>query len=257
MLRRISKNTVAAQVINQLTDLIRGGKLNPGDRLPPEREMAEQLGVSRPPIRESLRALEYAGVLETRYGDGVYVRSVSSLNGGQPELVDILNRYTLEEMVEMRKVVEAATAGFAAERATSEDLDRLADIHRGARVGLDDMEAFVESDFAFHSAIAEATGNSLFCKTVQAVRTLMGEFNRELLNNRDARETVWNQHGEILDALTRRMGKSAEAAMERHLANVVAMSVFGFKPRPLEEPRGRVEEKKRGRPAKKRNAIRK
>ncbi len=221
MLKKVSKNTVAAQVITQLTDLIRGGSLRPGDRLPSEREMSEQLGVSRPPIREALRAIEYAGIIETRYGDGIYVKSDIFPTGTDPLFSSLLNQYTLEEMIEMRKIIELASVKLAIERATDDDVEAIREAQRRGGASLGDMDRFIEYDFAFHSSIAETSRNSLLFKSVKTMRTLMSEFNHELLVRRSYRENVNDQHALICDALERRDTAAAVAAMDSHLMNVV------------------------------------
>ncbi len=226
MLKKVSKNTVAAQVINQLTELIRDGSLRPGDRLPSEREMAEQLGVSRPPLRESLRALEYAGIIETKYGDGIYVKSNVFPSDIDPTFSNLLNHYTLEEMVEMRKVVERAAVRFAMERGTSEDLDVLREINVKTHKSVGNKEKFIECDFAFHSYIAEMARNSLLFKTVKTMRKLMSEFNRELLDSRTFRVNVDKQHHLIFDAMEKKNVEAALTAMDKHLDNVVNLAML-------------------------------
>lgn len=221
MLKRISKNTVAAQVINQLTDLIRNGHLKPGDKLPSERIMAEELGVSRPPLRESLRALEYAGVIETRYGDGIYVKSTDFPSAINPLISRLLNQYSLEEMIEMRKIIETAVVRLAVERASEEDVETLREIQKKTGECLDDIAQFSECDFAFHSAIAESTRNSLLYNTVQTMRKMMHEFNEELLGDEKLRQNVWQHHGAILESIEKRNAAQAVKAMNRHLDNVL------------------------------------
>lgn len=226
MLKKISKNTVATQVINQLIHLIRSGAVKEGDRLPSEREMAEQLGVSRPPIRESLRVLEYAGVIETRYGDGIYVKNADFPPDGSLLFSRILHQYTLEDLIEMRKVLEAASVRFAVGRANDEDLDNLQGIQTEMLDSLDNMEKFIECDFAFHSAIAESTRNSMLYQTIQTMRKMMGEFNRDLLQRRSYRQLVCRHHQAILDGILHRNVEAALQAMDAHLNNVVSMSVI-------------------------------
>ena len=226
MLKRVSKNTVAAQVISQLTDLVKDGSINPGDRLPSERDMAEELGVSRPPLREALRALEYAGIIETRYGDGIYVKSSVFPTESTPLFSSLLNQYSLEEMIEMRKIVEIAAVKLAIQRATTEDLEMLQSIFNRAKLHVDQMEPFIECDLAFHSSIAEIARNSLLSNSVQTMRKVMSEFNHELLDRRDYRLMVLKQHDEIRDAIFRRDSEQAVAAMDVHLDNVVNMALL-------------------------------
>lgn len=224
-LKKISKNTVAAQVINQLTDLIKNGDVKIGESLPSEREMSEQFGVSRPPLREALRALEYAGIIETRYGDGVYVKSCVFPSESAPLFSTLLNQYTLEEMIEMRKIVEIAAVRMASERATAEDLEMLRNVHSKAQRNIQSIDKFVDCDLAFHCLIAEMARNSMLLDTVQAMRKLMGEFNHELLNNQGYRMTVFEQHTVICDAIFRRDIAAAVEAMHAHLGNVVDMAL--------------------------------
>lgn len=225
MLKKVTKNSVAAQVIDQLTELIKSGSLQPGDRLPSERRMAEELGVSRPPLRESLRALEYAGIIQTRYGDGVYVKSTEFPLEANPLFSRLLNQYSLEEMIEMRKVIETAAVGLAAERATDEDLDALQAIHENSIAYINNMEKFIECDFAFHSAIAEIARNSMLFQSIETMREMMGEFNRELLGSRTYRTDVTGHHAVICGALSARDAGAAVEAMEVHLGNVVNMAL--------------------------------
>lgn len=226
MLKKVTKNSVAAQVIDQLTDLIKNGSLQPGDRLPSERKMAEQLGVSRPPLRESLRALEYAGIIQTRYGDGVYVKSNDFPLEANPLFSRLLNQYTLEEMIEMRKVIETAVIGLAARRATDEDIETLQGIHDKSVKYINNMSKFIECDFAFHSAIAEIARNSMLFKSIETMRDMMGEFNRELLGSRTYRTDVTGHHAVICGALARRDAVAAVEAMDVHLGNVVNMALW-------------------------------
>lgn len=225
MLKKVSKNTVAAQVINQLTALIRDGKIKPGEKLPSEREMAAQLGVSRPPLREAIRVLEYTDILETRYGQGIYVKNTEIPMESDSVFSRLISQYTIEELIEMRQVVELATVRLATERATAEDLEHLKAIQKRTEKSVGDMEAFIACDFEFHSAIAEATGNAMMLKTVQMVRWLMEQFNRELLLKEDFQIGVCKQHAEVLENLSKRDPGSAVAAMEKHLDNVVNLAL--------------------------------
>lgn len=225
MLKKVSKNTVAAQVINQLTDLVKGGSVKLGERLPSEREMAEQLGVSRPPLREALRALEYAGIIETRYGDGIYVKSNVFPSEATPLFSTLLNQYTLEELIEMRRIVETAAVRMAIQRATTEDLDMLQSIHNKAQRCIEVIDKFIDCDLAFHCSIAEVARNSILLDTVQTMRKLMSEFNHELLGNRNYRLSVLEQHSNICDAIFRRDVDMAVAAMDAHLGNVINMAL--------------------------------
>ena len=219
--KRISKNTVVSQVIAQINQLIRDRVLSPGDRLPSERQMSEQLGISRPSLRESLRVLEYAGVLETRYGDGIYVANDSSIIDNSPYFSRLVNQYTLEDMVEMRKILETAAIRFAVERASDEDLVVMRHLLDESKDGIDERERFVKLDKSFHLAIADASRNNLLLNSFRNMGAMMDGFNLELQVTKAARMTICAQHERIYAAIAERDSDRAVEAMAGHLDNVV------------------------------------
>ncbi|MFL1381401.1 FadR/GntR family transcriptional regulator [Nocardiopsis protaetiae] len=148
------------QVISQLRAQIDSGEWGIGDRIPTESELSEQLEVGRNTVREAVRALAHAGLLEIRQGAGTFVRASSELGGA---LRRRLERSRLRENLEVRRALEVEAARLAALRHTEEDM---ADIDRA--MGLRestwrerDMSAFVEADFAFHRSVVNATHNTL------------------------------------------------------------------------------------------------
>jgi GntR family transcriptional repressor for pyruvate dehydrogenase complex len=218
---KVIKKTVADQVIDQIKALLLGGDLRPGSRLPPERQLAEMLGVSRPSLREALRALEYAGVLETRVGEGVFVSDGSGMLPSNIQMSHLLRQYALEEMIEVRKVLETAGIRRAVARASEEDIAAVEKAHEDSRALLANREGFAASDYAFHQAIVDASGNSIFAAMLQTMRRMMSEFNMELLATVKGRKAVIRHHGAILDALSRRDAAQAAELLEKHLDNVV------------------------------------
>ncbi len=221
MFGKVVKKTVADQVIDQIKSLLAGGDLRPGNRLPPERQLAEMLGVSRPSLREALRALEYAGVLETRVGEGVFVTDGNNILANNLQVSHLVKQYALEEMIEVRKVIEAATVRLAIERGAEEDFEALRKVHDDSKKMVHHKEHFVLADYAFHQALAEAGGNSIFVAMLQTMRHMMSEFNIEILSTIKGRKTVLQHHDAILDALNARNGKEAQHLLEMHLDNVV------------------------------------
>lgn len=221
MFGKVVKNTVTNQVIEQVKGLLTNGVLRPGDKLPPERQMAEQLGVSRPSLREALRALEYAGVLEPQSGGGVCVANENAVLENNLQTAHLIRQFALEEMIEARKIIEAAAVRFAIERGTEEALEGVRAEHEASRVVLGDREAFVLSDYAFHRAIAEAGGNGILTALLSSMRGMMSHFNIELLSTRKGREEVVHHHGAILKAIENRDLNVATVVMNDHLDNVV------------------------------------
>src|SRR6185369_12535913 len=124
------RGTSFAEVVAQLREMIHNGELRPGDRLPPERDLAKLLGVSRPTLRAGIRSLAAVGVLESRQGAGTFVVKADEspvLDSSSLSLMASLHRFTSEEMFEARRALEMAIAGLAAERATGDQLASLAE----------------------------------------------------------------------------------------------------------------------------------
>ncbi len=158
----IKTQTVRIQVVEQIARMIKEGRLKPGDQLPSERVIAEQMGISRPTVREAFAALEVAGLVETRIGQGTFVKpgDVESLKY-RAEYLFVEERSPFETL-ETRKILESQAAALAAERANVEDLNDL-------KAALDILDASAashnewneEADKDFHVAIAKASGNSV------------------------------------------------------------------------------------------------
>jgi GntR family transcriptional regulator, transcriptional repressor for pyruvate dehydrogenase complex len=158
----IKTQTVRIQVVEQIARMIKEGRLKPGDQLPSERVIAEQMGISRPTVREAFAALEVAGLVETRTGQGTFVKpgDVESLKY-RAEYLFVEERSPFETL-ETRKILESQAAALAAERATPEDLTDLnaaLDILNASATSQNEWNE--EADKDFHVAIAKASGNSV------------------------------------------------------------------------------------------------
>ena len=221
MFGKVVKKTVADQVIDQIKSLLSSGDLRPGSRLPSERQLAEQLGMSRPSLREALRALEFAGVLENRMGEGVFVTDGSGILSNNLQMSHLIQQYALTEMIEVRKVIETATVHFAVMRASDEDVEAVRRVHEDSKKQLSNKEAFILLDYAFHKAIAEAGGNSLLVTMLQTMRQMMSDFNTELLSTVKGRKQVVAHHEEILAAIEKRDLERASDSLTNHLNNIV------------------------------------
>jgi GntR family transcriptional repressor for pyruvate dehydrogenase complex len=168
--------TLVHHVTGQIEHLIFQGELQPGNRLPPERELARQFGVSRTVVRESVRSLVARGLLEVHPGSGTVISSPSAdsvakslvlfLRAGQPE-------FDCEKVMEIRRVLEIANAGLAARRRTTEDLQQMAQILRDESEIRDDRYRFAEYDVAFHAAVANATHNELLSLLLDSVADIL------------------------------------------------------------------------------------
>src|SRR3954449_8084084 len=149
------------QAITWLRASIQAGKLPPGARLPTEAQLSAEMGISRSGVREAVKVLEAARVLDVRRGDGTYVTSLAPrlLLEGVGLAVELLRDDTLLEVMEVRRMLEPAATGLAALRMSDEHLDELAAIFDDMRAAVDDPEQLIRHDIAFHRAVIAATGN--------------------------------------------------------------------------------------------------
>lgn len=210
---------MAEQVVEQIRALIGSGQLRPGDRLPAERELCKQLGISRPSLRAGLRMLVAHGVLRARHGSGTYVADgPPSLDSGQLSLLAALHGFTFDQMFEARRVLEVQVAGLAAERATAEHLATIAEETAEMYAALDDPQQYLIHDIKFHRAIAAASGNPILATLVEMVSAVMYDQRRETIGRaHDFKESV-EMHQRIYRAIRSQKPDAARQAMHEHLA---------------------------------------
>lgn len=208
------------QVVAFVRDLIVRGRLRPGDRLPAERELAVQIGVSRPSVRAGLHALAAMGVVRSRHGSGTYIPSGPPALGSEPlSFLAALHGFTRDEMYEARRILEVEAAGLAAERATSEHLATLAEEVAGLFANRENPQLFLVHDINFHRAVADAAGNPIVATLVGMVSAMYYERRKataERASDRDLRDAA-EAHRRIYQAIRARDGASARRAMNDHL----------------------------------------
>jgi len=216
-IRAVEPRRLYRQIADQIAALIRRGEYRPGARLPPERDLAARLGVSRPSVREALIALEVVGFVEVRVGSGVYVADARR-SARRPALPPDSGPF---ELIDARRLVESECAALAARNATAAQLRRmkaaLASMHRDRNRKVVPLDG----DHLFHLRIAEASGNSalaLIVRTLWAQRT--GPLFTQLEHHFDTPE-LWSaaidEHQAVLDAIEKHNPAAARAAMRRHL----------------------------------------
>ena len=206
------------QVADQIRSVIEASRFAPGTRLPPERELALQLGVSRPSLREALIALEIEGIVETRMGSGVYVCTPPSV----PAALDSpMLGESPSELMQARSVLEGAVIALAAARVTRQGLDRVRACLDAMRNDIRRGNTPLEADRRFHVTIAELTGNSLLVRLVGELfdgrhGAITSRMSRRAENERSW-QTAFEEHDAILRALELRDPQEAAAAMRGHL----------------------------------------
>jgi len=219
--RQVRKTKVYHEIVDQIQELISAGRIKPGDRLPPERELAELFKASRNSVRDAIRVLEQMGLIESRQGDGTYVRSVSAEDLAEPLALMLLqSRTQMRELWEVRRVLEPALAEFAASRITDEELDELETILEAQRRKVEAGSIALEEDTAFHYAIAEAARNTVILRTLDTLVDLLRQSRERSLQQHDRPAYSLAGHKRILAALRRRDPEDARAEMLRHLREV-------------------------------------
>lgn len=216
---RIS-DAVAASLERRILE----GSLKPGDRLPPERELALEFGVSRPSLREAIQKLASKGMVQSRQGGGTYVtdRLESSFFDPWQEMMGA-HPNLREDMLEFRRMLEGQAAEWAAERATESDLTRLEQTFNALNdaFSADDLERRSTADIAFHQAVGEASHNALLGHLSAALLRLMHDnihLNLGELKSIPAASTLLkNQHAAIHAAIREHKPQAARAAAETHI----------------------------------------
>ncbi|GAA2375263.1 FadR/GntR family transcriptional regulator [Nonomuraea africana] len=209
-LRTAQRASLVDQVIDQLKEQITSGSWQMHGKIPTETVLAEQLGVGRNTVREAVRALTHAGLLECRQGDGTYVRATSELSGA---MLRRLRQAEQLEILEVRRALEVESARLAATRRTDDDImlieARLAERDRAWEAG--DPEAFVESDLAFHMAVVHATHNLVLIDLYEDFSAALRASITAAGTSMDALNSSYIPH----DAIARAIAAGDAAAAER------------------------------------------
>jgi DNA-binding FadR family transcriptional regulator len=218
-IQAIDNDRLYRRIARQLSDLIASGEFNPGQRLPAERELAEQLGVSRPSVREALIALEIEGKVEVRVGTGVFVARprplpVAALNPGEGPF----------ELLRARRVVEGETAALAAKEGTAVEIAEIRGAVEELRRSQTDGQKTDSADRRFHVAIARATHNGPLAAVVEILwdqgRGAMWKQMEKHFSTPALRAATIRDHRAVLEAIEARQPQKARKAMHAHLARV-------------------------------------
>lgn len=209
--------------MRHVRELIERGALKPGDRLPPERVLAGEIGISRPSLRAGLRALGAMGVVATRHGSGTYITDGPITLVPEPlQLLAALHGLTRDELFEARRLLEVGTAGLAAERVTPDQLASIADEVASMFASLGDPQEHLRHDVRFHRAVAAAANNAALGALIEMVSGLFYELRRSSIEHAvDLRESA-EQHRRIYRAIRARDAEKARLAMSEHLASAQA-----------------------------------
>jgi GntR family transcriptional repressor for pyruvate dehydrogenase complex len=208
------------EAITKLRSMIQSGELPPGARLPPENQLAAQMGISRSGVREAVKVLESARVLDVRRGDGTYVTSLAPklLLEGVGFAVELLQGETLLEVMEVRRLLEPAATGLAARRVSDAQLEELAAALQDMRDAASDPETLLRADVAFHRIVIASTGNETLTSLLDGLssQTARARIWRGLVLGNVTQATI-DEHRAIYDALRARDPFLAQSAALLHV----------------------------------------
>ena len=208
-------------IVRQFQSIIRQGELRHGDRLPSERNLAERFKVSRSSVREAIRSLELQGLVVSRRGSGTFI-DTENLDSVVALVAATLNtgEDALREIFEMRHLLEPPIAALAAQRATADEVERMEEILEEQRGQIDAGATGVDSDTAFHFALASATHNSALLKVASAVEDILQRSRQKSMQEPGRPQRSLASHRHILDTVRDGNERGAQEAMEHHLTMV-------------------------------------
>lgn len=222
----VKSTRIYAEIVRQIRSLVSDGRLKSGDRLPPERELADSFQVSRTSVREALRALESTGLIEIRAGEGAFVREVSVEALVEPLALVILNqREAIAELYEARRVLEPPIAGLAARRAGPDELAEMVRILEEQAREVAAGRTGLLQDAAFHTAIGQAAHNRAITRIVTALMDLLTQTREESLQTPGRAQRSHQDHRRVLAAIQARDDEGARQAMLDHLVAVEGLVV--------------------------------
>ncbi len=229
MFHPVGQGRVSAEIVHQIERLILEGVLRPGDRLPAERDLAGEFGVSRPTLREALGKLEASGLLTARQGGGTYVADVMHSIFGEP-IIGLFGKHekATGDYLEFREGIEAQAARWAAQRATSADHEILTSIMQRMEAAheKEDPDEEAQLDVELHIAVSDASHNIVMIQSLRSIYNLLEHgvfYNRYLLyGHKGGRDALLEQHRAIYDGVMARDPDRAEAAVRAHMKSVGA-----------------------------------
>lgn len=222
-LSAVPAGTPVSGVAGRMLELFTGGDLDPGTRLPPERQLASALGVGRSAIREALAALEILGIVDVRPGSGTYLRGTASellpqtLSWGL-----MIGERSTDQLMELRAGLESYSARLAAERISAEQVTALRESLDGMREGFEDLDTFVTADAAFHAVLGAAAQNPIVTDLLAVSRQLLRVYNDRSVHEAEDMRIALEEHAAILEALEAHDGDRAASAMIAHMATARA-----------------------------------
>ncbi|WHT16793.1 FadR/GntR family transcriptional regulator [Crossiella sp. CA-258035] len=227
-LRPINRPRLYEQVVASLRDYVSSSGLRTGDRLPPERELAERLGVSRASVKQAIVVLEVQGLVEVRHGGGSYL--LRDTLDTEPVAALVERRRRLPDVLEAREAMETKLAELAAERRTSVDLEAIEAALRHMSAEIEAGGIGMEGDRRFHAAVTAAARSSLLAEFMGMIAEQITESRAESLRQQGRPRRSLEQHRRIAAAIRAGDGPRAVSAMRRHVRTVSRVRLLTWEP---------------------------
>ncbi|MGE5704612.1 MAG: FadR/GntR family transcriptional regulator [Clostridia bacterium] len=220
MLPSAAERKVYEEILLQIQDLVNQNNLRPGDKLPSERDLCETLNVGRSSVREALRALELLGLIETRRGEGTFLKHYR-----HNRLIDILGMFVLrdvktkKDLVEMRKLMEIDAVRLACKRATNKHFDEMERLLQASEERISNGEVPTEEDYQFHRVICRSSRNSVLHRIWAPLVEYSESVRSESLSREGRAKAALEEHRGIMEAIRAGDEETAVERMLKHLEN--------------------------------------
>ncbi len=224
MFETIENKKISQMVIEQIQGMIMRGELKNGDKLPPERELTQTLNIGRPALREALKALEVIGVIESRHGQGNFVVNNTENSVFKPLSLSFkLSNGNIEEILELRRLIEDYTVRQAAALSDEKEAVRLREIHN-AMINAETTEQKSQYDKQFHYEIAKISKNILINSLLESTSYLFDSFINKTVRmsffGEDSIDKIYDEHLRIIEAIEKHDAKESARRMQIHMNNI-------------------------------------
>ena len=230
-LRPLERSRLYEDLGERLGQFVRESNMAPGDRFPPERELAHQLRVSRTSVRQAMVVLQALGFVDVRHGEGIFLRRIRGFGESLPKLLE--RRRRLPEVLEAREALEVKLAELAASRRTKDDLTAMQAALRVMEKEIRTKGLGTDGDAAFHHAVAAAARNEVLLHLIDAMADAIHETRVESLSEPGRPPRSLEAHRRILDAIEAGTPSKAAIEMRKHLRQVADVSLLRWQPEAL------------------------
>ncbi len=226
VIRHVKPKKIYEIIAEHLTEMIKNGEVNPGDRLASVQQLAEDFNVGRSAVREALSALKAVGLVEIRQGEGTFVKKIDhDLAGYAIPSVAFLKQEDLRQLFEIRKIVETGAASIAAANRTADDIVEMNKILEEMKRAEGDGEIGEKSDVEFHMAIVRSTKNDMLYKLLETVSDTMQVSMLEarkmfIFSESDKMKKLYEEHKQIFEAILEQDSQKASERMMNHITGV-------------------------------------